>query len=583
MEAIMNPRVAHASGIALASLLLIAPAFAQGEGKRVALVIGNNDYTGVTALRNAVNDARLIDKALSEANFRTILKSNATKNDMEDAFADFVGKLGPDDTALFFYAGHGLQIENENLLVPIDFQVADTPVRSKARCFSISQWMDELRRRNPKISIIILDACRSNPVADRLRLTAGLATPVSQMSETKILYSTQPNSVAADNPNGSNSWFTEALAEEIGKPDLELAEIIRRVTRTVKAETSDKQMPFDTGSLSSRFYFHAPEGETGDVSVVAVQAQKWWEAAKVREQREDWKEAIELVGRVLAKKPGGTLENTAKQKLIYLEARRDAQGRFESGDFKAAAAAYDQAYRIDPFSIDSAFQGVNSNLLNDRLDEAVRLLKAIRVRGTSDAIGKANAMLKEIAAVYPDAGKELQAGVPPPPPVKEIFQGIQFGIPDFDAGRRFLSESPVDVGRYHKDLEAAIPAQPAQGAAPVAAAVTIEAHKPGDRDPAPEAGVRPNPDAFHLEVVSTGRTISIVKTGPSDAGYLKLTGPYGETEVALDGYVKSKSVPASLALPAGNYEVRAMEKGKVLYTEQVEIKPLTTRELTIKK
>ena len=111
-----------------------------------------------------------------------------------------------------------------------------------------------------------------------------------------------------------------------------------------------------------------------------------------------------------------------------------------------------------------------------------------------------------------------------------------------------------------------------------------DAHKPGDRDPAPEAGVRPNPDAFHLEVVSTGRNISIVKTGPSDAGFLKLNGPYGETEVALDGYVKAKSVPASLALPAGNYEVRAVEEGKVLYTaNRSKSKPLATRELTIKK
>ena len=214
------------------SSLLAAPAFAQGEGKRVALVIGNNDYTGVTAVaqrrQRRPPDRKGAQRSRTSA---PILKPNATKNDMEDAFAEFVGKLGPDDTAFFFYAGHGLQIENENLLVPVDFQAADTPVRSKARCFSISQWMDELRRRNPKISIIILDACRSNPVADRLRLTAGLATPVSQLSETKILYSTQPNSVAADNPNGNNSWFTEALADEIGKPNLELAEIIRQVTR----------------------------------------------------------------------------------------------------------------------------------------------------------------------------------------------------------------------------------------------------------------------------------------------------------------------------------------------------------------
>src|SRR5271154_6400311 len=100
----------------LAFLALLAPAVRAQEGKRVALVVGNNTYP-MAPLRNAVNDARLMDRALRNAGFRTILVENATKSALEEAASEFLQQLGPDDTALFFYAGHGVQIENENFLV----------------------------------------------------------------------------------------------------------------------------------------------------------------------------------------------------------------------------------------------------------------------------------------------------------------------------------------------------------------------------------------------------------------------------------------------------------------------------------
>jgi len=86
------------------------------EGKRVALIIGNDAYS-IRPLQNAVNDARAMDRALRGAGFRTILKENASKEAMEKAFVELLESLGPDDTALFYYAGHGVQIVNENFLV----------------------------------------------------------------------------------------------------------------------------------------------------------------------------------------------------------------------------------------------------------------------------------------------------------------------------------------------------------------------------------------------------------------------------------------------------------------------------------
>ncbi len=199
-------------------LTVASAASAQEEGKRVALIIGNNNYT-VSPLRNAINDARAMDKALQAAGFKTILKEDASYTAMEEAVAKLAEQLGPDDTALFFYAGHGVQIESENFLVPVDFEPTSTVVQAKFKCFRLASLFEELKKRT-KRSIIILDACRSNPVAEKNALQAGLAQPQVAGIETFVAFSTGPGQVAADNPNGRNSWFTEALADLIDQPGL---------------------------------------------------------------------------------------------------------------------------------------------------------------------------------------------------------------------------------------------------------------------------------------------------------------------------------------------------------------------------
>ena len=126
--------------IALTVLLSLAAAIpavhAQEGGKRVALIIGNDAYS-ISPLKNAVNDARAIDAALRASNFRTILVENAKKADMDTKIGEFLDLLGPDDTALFFYAGHGVQIANENFLVPVDFV---PEIRSPALSSVVCRW-----------------------------------------------------------------------------------------------------------------------------------------------------------------------------------------------------------------------------------------------------------------------------------------------------------------------------------------------------------------------------------------------------------------------------------------------------------
>jgi tetratricopeptide (TPR) repeat protein len=640
--------------VGLLSLVAALPAVhAQGDagGKRVALIIGNDAYA-ISPLKNAVNDARAIDEALRASNFRTILVENAKKSDMETKIGEFLDMLGPDDTALFFYAGHGVQISNENFLVPVDFVPGSSLSSAKFSCMSVAQIFDELNRKRAKKNIVILDACRSNPVAEKYSLEAGLAQPQNPGKETYIAFSTGPGQVAADNPDGKNSWFTEALSEYVKQPalTLELNEVFTKVKKRVSDATEGRQTPWTISSLTSGFYFHAPLNQ--DTENDPTLAEKWFDDVQRREQREDWAEAIGLVNQILKKKPGGTLEEAARNKLPYLTARLEAQQRFDAGDYAAAAPLFEQAVKLDPFSIDAAFQGVNSYLLNGRVPEAIGLLKAIRVRGTSASTRKANAMLQELAAVSREAGTELQAGVAEPPPIEEIFRGAHFGVPDWDAGGRRLETAPVDIARWTKDLnlpeqtvaQVAQPATPsltpaqtaianamfhveliptgdgrdlkirrisgtptlnyAKVSAPSGVPVKVTTEPPGaELTVEGDAGqhcqspcvlsLAPAGQTIHIRMDgfrTENRTVDVKAAGgelavalQQEFGVVEFQGSQGETPIVFDGKQVAPQVPATVRVPAGRYEIRTMQEGKIVNRQDLEVTALSKSVITVKK
>jgi uncharacterized caspase-like protein len=602
-------RIVRSPGCTLLLLAaLAAPLYAQESGKRVALVIGNDAYS-ISPLKNAVNDARAMDKALKTAGFQTILLENARKSDMDRVIGEFLDKLGPDDSALFFFAGHGVQIENENFLVPVDFAPAATISAAKFACMSVAQIFDELKRKRAKRNIVILDACRSNPVAAKYSLEAGLARPQDAPKETFVAFSTGPGQTATDNPDGRNSWFTEALADYISQPaaPMELNEMFTRVKKRVSDATEGRQTPWTTASLTSGFYFHQPLN--ADSNSDSTLAEKWMEDALVRERRGEWSEAADLADQVLRKKPGGALEERARKKLPYLTARKEAQARFDAGDYPAAAGLYEKALALDPFAADAALQGADTYLLQDRIPEALALLKAMRLRGTSEEALRAGLMLKEIAAVSPEAAAEVQAGPPKPPPIEELFAGTPFGIPDWEAGKRHLQSGPVDIARWTRDLKmevpvpaplvlaVAAPAAPAvQDVAPQAAAVSMPAAAPqAPAAPPAEPAVSAQAAAavanaaaitaaiFHLEVVPTAdsRNLKIRPNAPEEFGYVEFDGPSGDTPVVFNG--KEVVLPAKLKLPAGTYEVRAVEAGKVVNSQNLEVTSLSTQTIRVRR
>ncbi len=623
-----------AAGLGLLLLAVSAPVFAaEEEGKRVALIIGNDAYS-VGPLKNAVNDARAMDKVLRAAGFQTKLLENATKEQMDEALGAFADSLGPDHNALFYYAGHAFQIENENFLIPIDFKPARGITQAKIRCLSLAQLLEELKRSRAKSRVIILDACRGNPMAQTYSLSAGLAQPLNAGRETYIAFSTGPNQVAADNPDGKNSWFTEALVEMLSEPasNPDIDEVLTRVRKRVEAETENRQTPWSLSSLTGGFRFRPrSKAETeNDPSL----AQRWLDEAARRERREDWAEAIDLLNRVMKRKPGGSVEAAAQTRLPYLVARRDAQASFDGSDFTRAAEQYQQAFRIDGFSMDAAFQAANSYLLTDRMAEAVGALKAIRVRGSSEAIRRADAMLKELAAVSPEAGQELKTGIPAPPRAEEVFSGMRFGVPDQEAGGKYLRETPVELTRWVNELQAAaapvvitMSGSGAAVAAPGAVPAAVAPPSSGRVDevsaaPAAPAAAPAQPAAelppMHVEVVALGATreldYGMVTDDPPAAdtpaakpgapaspggppvstprpararsaafGFVELAGQGDDTTVLVNGKPMSGQTAGKLQLPAGNYEIRIVRGGAIIDRQKVEVRPSSTTRIVVKR
>lgn len=563
--------------ITLAAALAVC-AFAQEEGNRYALVIGNNSYAGAAALQNAVNDARVIHKALQEASFRSELVENANWVTIQQKIGDFLGKLGPADTALFFYAGHGVQIENENFLVPVDFEPASNVVASKFRLFSVAQLFDGLKNR-PRRSIVILDACRSNPIAQQNSLTAGLAQPQNPPNNSYVLFSTGPGQTAADNPNGRNSYFSEALSIEISRPGASLDEVVTRVTATVTSETTGRQAPWKLGSLTDTFYFHPPSNLAAENA--ASMSVKWLADARRFEQREEWDDAIDRVQEIVQRKPGGSVQDAAEGRIAYLTARRDAQAAYDKGDYAAAAAAYDKALQMDPFAIDAAFEGVDSYLQIEQIDPAVRLLHHVRVRGTSEATLKAQKMLAELKPVNQAAAGEAAAEVPAPPSIEEIFSSAHFGTPDWDGGKRVLTGTSADLSRTLKEVEAKYPTPP-----PVDAAAAPAADAP-QTNAADQAISQLLKSIFHVEVVQSGETRDIVikratsGTLTENVGIVQLEGLDPSTAVIYQGRVVH--LPASLTLQAGKYEIRAVDKGDVVSVQQIDVAAGVSQKVTLKR
>ena len=261
--------------IIISMLLACSVGTAQAkETKRMALLIGNADYS-FSPLKNPLNDAGDLSRRLKSIGFHTTMLANPTYQQFQSAITAFYDAVSkdPDTLSVFYYAGHAIQLNNVNYLIPVDAKVStlDTLVNES---ISINDLLLAMAHTSNKQNLVILDACRTNPfkdvsaedasraeVPDKTvrELQQGLA-PVEAPAGTIIAYATAPGNVAKDG-KGRNGTYTKNLLKHLEK-HLPVEQIFKLVREDVVNETDGKQIPWEHSSLYKRVYFYPPRNES---------------------------------------------------------------------------------------------------------------------------------------------------------------------------------------------------------------------------------------------------------------------------------------------------------------------------------
>jgi uncharacterized caspase-like protein len=338
---------------------VMAPLHASAE-PRLALVIANGAYAGgLDPLANPVNDGKLIAGTLQKLGFSVTLVTDADQKKMKRAVSDFgeaLGAAGPTTSALFYYAGHGLQVDGQNYLVPVNADIrreADVDLEA----VSAEAVLKQMEYAAPSTSIVILDACRNNPLSRGFRsATRGLAR-MDAPNGSYVAYSTAPGQTAADG-TGKNSPFAAALVAEITKPGQGIEEAFRNVRVNVSTVTNGEQTPWDSSSLMSSFYF-AGEKQVAAVATAPAPApppvaapaaasvepsaaeMAFWDSVKNSTEPGDY-------AAYLKKFPDGNFAELADSRQKSLEAKAATRTAAPSTEAALAPAATPAAVSVEP-------------------------------------------------------------------------------------------------------------------------------------------------------------------------------------------------------------------------------------------
>ena len=243
-----------------------APTAPQGPEQRVALVIGNSNYQNAVQLTNPGNDAQSMAQLLNQAGFEVIAATDLTRNDMIKVVQDFSDKVaarGPNTVAMVYYAGHGVQLEGENYLIPVDAKVS-SPSELVGDSVRLVDVMATLEAIPSRVRIVVLDACRNNPFPSVVDATRGLAI-VDAPNGSIVGYSTAPGTEAQDGIDG-HSPYTSAFLRLAREPNLPIEKLFKRVRLEVNHSTEGEQTPWESSSLTSEFYFF------GDTAMAATRS-----------------------------------------------------------------------------------------------------------------------------------------------------------------------------------------------------------------------------------------------------------------------------------------------------------------------
>jgi uncharacterized caspase-like protein len=289
-----------------AALLCLVVQPAQAE-RRVALVIGNNAYSALTPdsqLKKAANDARTIGAALRDMGFEVILKTDASRRETLAALRDFSDRVGSGDTAVFFFAGHGVQIGGNNYLLPSDVEMPKDEQQVADQALELHDVMNRVQVKNAKFTMAVIDACRNNPFRKggtrAIGSTRGLTTPVTP-DGIYVVYSAGANEQALDDlGNGDrnpNSVFTREFVQALKTPGLSADQAVKKAreqVRTAAGSVGHKQNPAIYDQTHGEFFFLSDGGGAAATAVAPPPAPSSAPAAAATAPADSSRQAVEL-------------------------------------------------------------------------------------------------------------------------------------------------------------------------------------------------------------------------------------------------------------------------------------------------
>ncbi len=242
--------------VAALALTALSAAAQAPTDVRIALVIGNAAYAGAAALDNPTKDAKAMGEVLRGLGFTVVEVRDGSKTQMSEAIAQVQANLkGKQAIGMLYYAGHGLQLDWRNYMVPVDAklrQAADVP----AQTVELAQVIEAFKTAGNRMNIVVLDACRDNPFGGSAS-GKGLAQ-LDAPPGTFLAYATAPGNVAEDGDSKSgNGLYTQYLLEELKKPSAKIEDVFKRVRLNVRKQSQGRQIPWESTSLEDDFYFNS--------------------------------------------------------------------------------------------------------------------------------------------------------------------------------------------------------------------------------------------------------------------------------------------------------------------------------------
>ncbi len=344
------------------------------ENRRIALVIGNSSYTK-SPLLNPVNDAAAMRNTLERLGFEVHLGLDLNRLELLRLIDRFGSRLTPDSTGLVFYSGHGLQVNGENLLLPIELEVQSldnlVSLQEKGRVLrdisvSLQVILKKLAEAGNLQNIVIVDACRDNPIPGLSEEFQGFAE-MSAPPRTYVAYATSPGKIAWDGLDGDNGIFTRSLLRHIGIANIDIHELFQAVRKDVANKTGNYQITWDVSTLDEAYYFNPakPQDWTWHIAAGAIALIAAWQSkAEARNYRQ-----LSSENDLLIEKYGSSI-NLAQyldiRELYYVnqEKMKTHKRNYQTLDVITAAALIWGAYLFMYETYDEGIYDTDEDILN---------------------------------------------------------------------------------------------------------------------------------------------------------------------------------------------------------------------------